>query len=434
VSATLNITVTASPPPTSLTLSGPTSLQNAGTATATATALYKDGTTRSVTPSWTSDNTTAATVSATGVITAGTVSADTVVTLTASLTESGVTVSATLRVTIAAARATLTSLRVSGASSMQSGGQLLLATSAIYSDGSSRPAAGVSYTLSNPALGTVNNRNILSVATVTSDTALTVTASYTEDGVTKTGSLSLTITAAPAKLTRLTIIGARGTLAAGESLNLSTEGVYADASRKAVTSSWQVSGNAATIVSSTGVLTANPVATETSALVTASYTEAGVTVTAQYLVLVQAQELPSPLQAEVQVTGTSTNLGLVVWANINASSPLSAPAGSSRVRGTVKPAADRPVYRVYVAALVPGGALLPSPTIFVLNRSRTWQGVSFPVAEYLSGVADNSVQLIEIFDQLDVSIISGTKIFIGYGITDTEMIESGRFRMVYQVQ
>ena len=78
--------------------------------------------------------------------------------------------------------------------------------------------------------------------------------------------------------------------------------------------------------------------------------------------------------------------------------------------------------------------MLPVPTIFVLDRSRTWQGVSFPVAEYLSGVAENSVQLIEIFDQLDVSIISGTKIYVGYGITDEEMIQSGRFRMVYQVQ
>ena len=317
---------------------------------------------------------------------------------------------------------------------MQSGGQLLLTTSAIYSDGSSRPAAGVSYVLSNPALGAVNNRNVLSVVTVTSDTPLTVSASYTEGGITKTGSLSLTITAAPAVLSRLTIIGARGTLAAGEILNLSTEGVYADASRKTVISSWQVSGTAATIVSSTGVLTANPVTTETSALVTASYTESGVTVTAQYLVLIQAQEVPSLVQAEVQVTGTSSNLGLVIWANINPAGTFAAPAGGNRTRGTVKPAAERPVYRVYVAALVPGGALLPVPTIFVLDRSRTWQGVSFPVAEYLSGVAENSVQLIEIFDQLDVSIISGTKIYVGYGITDEEMIQSGRFRMVYQVQ
>lgn len=317
---------------------------------------------------------------------------------------------------------------------MQSGGQLLLTTSAFYSDGSSRPAAGVSYTLSDPTLGSVNNRNVLSVATVTSDTPLTVSASYTEGGITTTSSLSLTITAAPAILSRLTIIGARGTVAAGESLNLSTDGVYTDGSRKTAASSWQVSGTGATIVSSTGVLTANTVTTDTPALVTASYTEAGVTVTAQYQILVQAQEVFSPVQAEVQVTGTSTNLELVVWANIDTAGALDAPSGGSRPRGPVKPAADRPVYRVYVAALVPGGALLPSPTIFVLNRSRTWQGVSFPVAEYLSGVAENSVQLIEIFDQLDVSIISGTKIFVGYGITDMEMIESGRFRMVYQVQ
>jgi hypothetical protein len=70
-----------------------------------------------------------------------------------------------------------------------------------------------------------------------------------------------------------------------------------------------------------------------------------------------------------------------------------------------------------------------------MHKRCRWGGWrDWPVAEYLSGVADNSVQLIEIFDKLDVSIISGSKIFVGYGIDDQEMIASGRFRLVYQLQ
>jgi hypothetical protein len=89
---------------------------------------------------------------------------------------------------------------------------------------------------------------------------------------------------------------------------------------------------------------------------------------------------------------------------------------------------------MFVAALVPGGSLVTSPTLFFLNRSAQWELASFPLPEYLSNVADNSTQWIELFDHLDSNIIKGTQFFVGYGITDTEMIESGRFQMVYQLQ
>jgi hypothetical protein len=69
-----------------------------------------------------------------------------------------------------------------------------------------------------------------------------------------------------------------------------------------------------------------------------------------------------------------------------------------------------------------------------LDRNREWKGLSSPLAEYLSGVSDNSFQLVEIFDHLDANIISGTQIFVGYGITDEEMLSAGRYRMVYQIQ
>lgn len=47
---------------------------------------------------------------------------------------------------------------------------------------------------------------------------------------------------------------------------------------------------------------------------------------------------------------------------------------------------------------------------------------------------DNSFQLVEIFDHLDASILSGTHIIVGYDITDKAMLSSGRNRMGFQIQ
>jgi hypothetical protein len=229
-------------------------------------------------------------------------------------------------------------------------------------------------------------------------------------------------------------------LASGQSLNLSALGVYADTSSKPVVATWQVTGTAAT-VSSTGVFKAMPVSADTPVIVSASYSEAGVAVTAQFQVIIQATASVSPIQAEVQATGTKTSFGLALWTSASSIAASAAPKGpghaSAKSTGNAKPAnTGRVFYKLFVAAVVPGGdgKLVPLDTVFTLNRNSDWQALGFPVAEYLNGVAEDSVQLIDIFDKLDVSIISGTKIFVGYGIDDQEMISSGRFRLVYQLQ
>ena len=309
-----------------------------------------------------------------------------------------------------------------------------LTLNALYADGSTRAVAATGYTFSNASLGSVNAKGVLTVASVSSDTTLTVTAAYSEAGVSKSASLSVNISATPAVLSRLTLVGARGTLASGQTLSLSAEGVYVDGSRKSVSASWQATGTAATI-STTGVLTAKTVTEETPSIVTATYTEAGVTVSAQYQVIVQATEISTPVQAEVETTGTRSDFGLSVWTSLSPTTGAMAPGSNARLKNGFQVAATSPVsYKLFVVAVIPGGGILPNTTIFMLNRNSEWQFAGFPIAEYLAGVADNSFQLVQIFDHLDASLISGTKIYIGYGITDMEMLESGRFKMVYQVQ
>lgn len=433
-------TTTAIPPippvltPNLLTITSPSAVQSGASTSLTAVVRYTDNSLRTVNAVWTSSNAAAATVSTTGVVTAGVVATSTPVTISATWTENGTTVQGSVVITVSVAASTLTDLKLSGAASVQSAGQIRLLLTALYVDGSSKTVSASSYALSNTALGTVNTRGVLSVASVSANTSFTVTATYVEGGITKTASLPITITAAPAVLSRLTLVGGSALLASGQSLNLSALGVYADTSSKPVAASFQIAGSAATI-SSSGVFTAMPVSADTPVLVSASYTEAGVTVTAQFQVIIMATALVTPIQAEVQASGTNTNFSLAVWTSATALASNAAPLNTAARSGFVRPAATgRPVYKLYVVALVPGGNVVPIDTIFTLNRTSQWRGLSFPVAEYLNGVADDSIQLIEIFDKLDVSIISGSKIFVGYGIDDQEMIATGRFRLVYQLQ
>lgn len=420
--------------PSFLSLIGPETLQSGGKAAIAATVRFTDGSLRSVSTVWTSSNPAAATVSAAGVLSAGLVKADTPVSLTATYTEGGVTVAASLRITVSAAPAVLVGVRLVGADSVQSGGQIRLTLAALYTDGSIRSVVPGAYTLSSVALGSVNNRGVLTVATVEADTVLTIGVSYTEAGVSKSTSLAVSIVAKPAVLSRLTLIGARGTLGSNESLSLTAAGVYVDGSRKPVKALWSVKGTSATI-SSTGVLSAKAVSQDTPCVVIASYTEAGITVNAHFQVLVQAIVAPTPVQAEVETTGSQADFGLSVWSTANGSTTaMAGPATVASRGGTQIASTDQTSYQLFVIAVVPAGSAVASTTGFMLNRNNEWQLAGFPLAEYLSGVADNSYQLIEIFDHLDASLISGTQIFVGYGTSDTEMLESGRYRMVYQVQ
>ena len=433
--------------PIALNVSGSPILQAAGSTVLVAKVSYDDSTVKPVPVVWRSSNPLVATVNPAGLLTAGIVKTDTPVTLTATFTENGVTVQSTIQVTITAAPVALTDLQFVGMkTTVQANGQMRLVLNATYSDGSIKPVLASGYSLSNNALGSVNlARGVLTVANVTTDTPLTVTATYTERGVTKSTSATMTIVAAVSTLSRMTLVGTQATLMAGRSIDLSAQGLYSDGSRKVVNATWTVTGTAATI-SSTGVLTGKDVIRDTPVTVSASYTNtAGITVSAEFMVLIQpmVSQTPlyvAPIRAEVEATGLRSDFGLAFWSTLN----LGSVTGSTTTTTTTKAAIRSAVapratttssgYNMYIAALVPSGSLVTSPTLFFLNRSAQWQLASFPLPEYLSGISDNSTQWVELFDHLDSSLISGTQFFVGYGTSDTEMVESGRFQMVYQLQ
>ena len=94
-------------------------------------------------------------------------------------------------------------------------------------------------------------------------------------------------------------------------------------------------------------------------------------------------------------------------------------------------------YNIYVAALVPAGVLgLPSATWFVYPSTRSWAELGSPIAAYKESIAENATDTVEIsiLQEMDVTGLVGSEIYIGYGTSDTEMLSESRYRGVYKVQ
>lgn len=402
----------------SLNLVGPALMQGGGRLSLMAQAVYEDGSTRTVIPTWTSSNPTAAIVNDSGTIFAGFVNADTSVTVTARHVEGTTAVSASLQVKIQASRAALSSLTLTGPEHMQAGGRMQLTTNAIYADDSRRPVQAQAWQVSDAALGTVDARGFLKVGTVTQDTTLTVTASYQEGNVGKTASLTVQVHPSAAALSHLTIVGARGALGSGDSMNLTAEGRYSDGSRRTINAEWSLSDSGIARITSDGKLTAGTVSTETPLRIRAQHSEGNVTRRADFQTMILPAVARRSLLAEVEATGETDSYSLSVWFNTNTE------ASTTRASTT---------YNVYVAALLPAGPLATSPTFYMLNRSSTWQTLAWPLAEYLSGVEADSWELIEIIDSIDAALIQGTQIYVGYGTSSDEMMAAERYQLVYQV-
>lgn len=83
-------------------ISGPAQVDSGATATFSATATYSDGSTKTVTPTWSLGSTTFASIDIGGILSAKTVTSDQVVTVKADYTEGGITKSATKSVKIVA--------------------------------------------------------------------------------------------------------------------------------------------------------------------------------------------------------------------------------------------------------------------------------------------------------------------------------------------
>ncbi len=163
-------------------------------------------------------------------------------------------------------------------------------------------------------------RGILRLNAIDRQYALDISATYTEGGVTAVGRLDLVATTEASTLTGLRIVSTSAVLHAGDTVALKALGVYADQSLKTVGAGWQVDHEAVHI-GADGQLTVGALSKDATALVSASFTEAGVTTTAEFQVVLQKAASTTPLQLEVEATGPRSRYGLSAWVRLPAATP-----------------------------------------------------------------------------------------------------------------
>ena len=270
--------VTTAPTLSSLSISGPSSVSEGSSGTYAATAAWSDGTTTSVTPAWSVSPTTYASIGAGGVLTTLAVTSDQTATVGASYTAGGVTKTATRAVTIVNVAATLSSLSISGPSSVSESSSGTYTATAAWSDGSTT-SVSPTWNVSPTTYASIGAGGVLTTLAVTSDQTATVGASYTAGGVTKTASRSMTIVNVAATLSSLSISGP-SSVSEGSSGMYAATASWSDGSTMSVTPAWSVSPTTYASIGAGGVLTTLAVTSDQTATVSASYTAGGVTKTA----------------------------------------------------------------------------------------------------------------------------------------------------------
>jgi hypothetical protein len=206
----------------------------------------------------------------------------------------------------------LQSLAISGPSSVDEDSYTAYAATAYFSDGSAQPVAAVWNEDSN--YGAFLDGELIT-GQVPSDTSLTLTASYTLNGVTRTASKFVTIINRAPTLAGLTISGPSTVNESGTG-QYSAVASFSDGSTQAVAADWAEDSAAATI-DATGLLRTDSVSTDTSLNVTALYYLNGVTRMATRSVLIQNTVVTQPPSID-SFTDSPDTVHLHGWISLEA--------------------------------------------------------------------------------------------------------------------
>ena len=181
----------------SVALIGATSIDEGKTATYTMRATNEDGsTTNFASPTLTFAVATSFATIASNVVTAKSVSADTGIKLRGTVTAESKTWTADLDVTIKEVPVTLSALAITGPATVQEKLTGTYSATATYSDGTTATVTPTwSISNANGVAGlSISTAGVLTTAEVAANTAITLAASFTYRGVTKTASANVTIT------------------------------------------------------------------------------------------------------------------------------------------------------------------------------------------------------------------------------------------------
>ena len=259
---------------TGLTISGSSKINVGEKTTLTVTATYDNGTSNQVTPSWSSSNAGAASVSSSGVV-RGKKSGST--TITATYTYYGVT--KRVSKTIAVCKQ-LTGLFVSGSSSVGVNGTTKFTATATFNDGSSSPV-NPTWSSSYSSVASVSSYGVVSGRRTGS---ATITATFTFSGVTRSASRTVTVTNQLSSLS----IASSSSVKVGNSITMFATAYFTNGDSYRVYPTWSSSNSSVASVSSYGNVTGRKAGTVT---ITARYTYSGVTRTASRTISVTSSTI-----------------------------------------------------------------------------------------------------------------------------------------------
>lgn len=297
--ATKRVTILAPPRLTGLAIGGPASVAAGAPAQLTATASFNDQSTRDVTSQvkWT-DNSAYASVAPNGIMTATAAARGKTVKISAKYKSGTIskTAAKTIAITSVPPPVGLTGLSVSGPGTVASNSSASYTATASFSDGTTRDMTNQSSWTENSSYASISSTGVMTTTAPAGNQNVTVSAGCTYDGVTKTASLPVTLTAAPAQQISLTGLSINGpaTVAPNSSASYTATASFSDSSTRDVTngSSWSDNSAYATM-GSTGTMTTTAPATNQSVTVQAGYSSGGVTRTATLPVTITASAPPS---------------------------------------------------------------------------------------------------------------------------------------------
>lgn len=257
---------------TALGIFGPDSIDEDSSGSFSATATWDDGSHSSVAASWSEDSAYSS-ISSAGLLTATTVTADTQVTIQASYSVGGVTKNANKLVTITDVGKLLVDLTISGPSSVNEDSSASYSATAQWDDGTSS-SANASWS-ENASFTTIDSNGLLTASNLIGDQNVTVSASYSSNGVVKVANKSVTVLDTVKLLSSLQIAGA-DSLEEEASTSYSATAQWDDGSSSSVAATWEEDSAYATI-DSAGLLQADRVTASEGLKVTARFTSDGVT-------------------------------------------------------------------------------------------------------------------------------------------------------------
>jgi len=244
------------------------------------TAYYNDGSNASVALSlanYQSSNTGTATVSSGGVIT-GVSAGSAIITIT--YTEGGITKDDTVIVTVSEVPKVLTSINVSPMTMQMLVGNsnTIISIIADYSNGDSTELAlaDCDYDSDNDSIATVSGGGV--ITGVSAGTAI-ITVTYVEGGVTKTDTVGVTVSEIPKVLTSISVLPSTMSIRKGGSQTISSITAYYNNAPSAniALSACSYHSNVSNVTVTNGVIRVSSTCAATSARITVSYTEDGVT-------------------------------------------------------------------------------------------------------------------------------------------------------------